>query len=113
MKTHCLSDHRLFIRTGAGSEHFAPRPNQPFRRQDVGAPGHRAALQQCRWHHFHNGGGDDIWNTADNFFYYYTSVTGLVGKQKMRVVSFTGPDYWSKIELMARRPIRGWHASRP
>jgi len=31
-------------------------------------------------------------------------VTGLVWEAKMRVVSFTGPDYWSKIELMARRP---------
>src|SRR5204862_2891213 len=51
-----------------------------------------------------NGGGDDIWNNADNFYYYYTSVTGLVWEAKMRVVSFTGPDFWSKVELMTRRP---------
>src|SRR5262249_11692224 len=54
-----------------------------------------------------NGGGDDIWNNGDNFYYYYTSVTGLVWEAKMRVVSFTGPDFWSKVELMARRPDPG------
>jgi PA14 domain len=50
------------------------------------------------------GSGADIWNNADIFYYYYTSVTGLVWEAKMRVVSFTGPDYWSKVELMVRRP---------
>lgn len=50
------------------------------------------------------GGGNDIWNTSDNCFYYYTTVTGLVWDAQMRVVSFDGPDQWSKVELMVRRP---------
>jgi hypothetical protein len=50
------------------------------------------------------GGGDDIWNNSDNFHYYYTSVTGLVWEAKMRIISFEGPDQWSKVNLMVRRP---------
>src|ERR1051326_682144 len=77
----------------------------PFVGQDVGAPTHPGGFtNNVDGTISINGGGDDIWNNADNFFYYYTSVTGLVWEAKMRVVSFTGPDYWSKIELMARRP---------
>lgn len=51
-----------------------------------------------------NGGGDDIWNAADNCFYYYTAASGQIWDARMRVISFTGPDFWSKIELMVRRP---------
>src|ERR1051325_1345569 len=77
----------------------------PFVGQDVGTPTHPGGFtNNVDGTISINGGGDDIWNTGDNFFYYYTSVTGLVWEAKMRVVSFTGPDYWSKIELMARRP---------
>ena len=50
------------------------------------------------------GGGADIWNNADQGFYYYTSVTGKVWDARMRIISFDGPDTWSKVELMARRP---------
>src|SRR5262249_35217400 len=81
----------------------------PFVGQDVGSPPTNPSHPGGTTNNVDgtisiNGGGDDIWNTADNFFYYYTSVTGLVWEAKMRVVSFTGPDFWSKIELMARRP---------
>jgi hypothetical protein len=77
----------------------------PFVGQDVGTPGHPGGItNNVNGTISVNGGGDDIWNNADNFFYYYTSVTGLVWEAKMRVVSFTGPDFWSKIELMTRRP---------
>lgn len=77
----------------------------PFVGQDVGAPTHPGGFtNNVDGTISINGGGDDIWNNGDNFFYYYTSVTGIVWEAKMRVVSFTGPDYWSKIELMARRP---------
>src|SRR5882672_1195078 len=73
--------------------------------QDVGAPAHAGSFTINGDSTISiNGGGDDIWNNSDNCYYYYTSVTGLVWEAKMRIVSFTGPDFWSKIELMARRP---------
>lgn len=50
------------------------------------------------------GGGDDIWNASDNFYYYYTSVTGQVWEAKVRVRDLQGPDWWSKCELMVRVP---------
>jgi len=50
------------------------------------------------------GGGADIWNASDDCFYYYTAVTGLEWDARMQVRSFTGPDTWSKVELMVRRP---------
>jgi len=49
------------------------------------------------------GGGSDIWGTADQCYFYYTSVTGLVWDARMQVISLDGPDSWSKAELMARR----------
>jgi len=77
----------------------------PFVGQDVGAPSHPGGFtNNVDGTISINGGGDDIWNNGDNCFFYYTSVTGLVWEAKMRVVSFTGPDFWSKIELMVRRP---------
>ena len=48
-----------------------------------------------------NGGGNDIWNASDNFNFYYTSRTGPFDC-RVRVRSLTGPDWWSKAELMAR-----------
>jgi hypothetical protein len=48
-----------------------------------------------------NGGGSDIWNASDNFNYYYTSRTGPFDC-RVRVRNLTGPDIWSKAELMAR-----------
>src|SRR3954469_1185291 len=78
---------------------------QTFVGQDVGSPAHAGGFtSNIDGTISINGGGDDIWNNADNFYYYYTSVTGIVWEAKMRVVSFTGPDTWSKINLMVRRP---------
>ena len=77
----------------------------PFVGQDVGTPAHAGGFTINGDSTISiNGGGDDIWNNSDNCYYYYTSVTGLVWEAKMRIVSFTGPDFWSKVELMARRP---------
>lgn len=50
------------------------------------------------------GGGNDIWGTSDNFYFYYTSVTGQVWDAKVRVHDLQGPDHWSKCELMVRVP---------
>ena len=78
---------------------------QTFTGQDVGTPTHHGGFtNNVDGTISVNGGGDDIWNNGDNFYYYYTSASGLIWDARMRVVSFTGPDYWSKIELMVRRP---------
>ena len=76
-----------------------------FTGQDVGAPIHPGGFTNNADGSISiNGGGNDIWNNSDNFYYYYASVTGLVWEAKMKVVSFEGPDQWSKVVLMARRP---------
>jgi hypothetical protein len=95
----------LFALALAASNSLLAQPS-PFVGQDVGTPAHAgSATPNVDGTISINGGGDDIWNAADNCYYYYSSVTGLVWEAKMRVVSFTGPDYWSKVELMARRPV--------
>ena len=77
----------------------------PFTGQDVGSPQTAGSYTlNADGTITINGSGADIWNNSDVFYYYYTSVTGLVWEAKMRVVSLTGPDYWSKVELMVRRP---------
>jgi hypothetical protein len=97
----------LFALALGASNSLLAQPS-PFVGQDVGngtTPTHKGGFtNNVDGTISINGGGDDIWNNADNFFYYYSSVTGLVWEAKMRVVSFTGPDQWSKVQLMARRP---------
>lgn len=78
---------------------------QTFTGSDVGAPTHPGGVtNNVDGTISVNGGGDDIWNATDNFFYYYTAAAGQIWDARMRVISFTGPDYWSKVELMVRRP---------
>lgn len=50
------------------------------------------------------GGGNDIWNNSDQFFYHYQSVTGLSWNAVMRVHDLQGPDHWTKAMLMVRFP---------
>jgi hypothetical protein len=48
------------------------------------------------------GGGDDIWNSSDNCYYYFTWVTGNFDA-KVRVQSLdTTPSAWAKTEMMVR-----------
>lgn len=76
-----------------------------FTGQNVGSPTYSGnATNNSNGTTTVTGGGNDIWNASDNCFYYYTTVTGLVWDAQMRVVSFDGPDFWSKVELMVRRP---------
>ena len=50
------------------------------------------------------GSGDDIWNAADSFHYYYTPVQGLVWDAVVRVRSLEAPvNTWTKCELMVRQ----------
>ena len=65
-------------------------------------PGSAEATLSGTWNI--SGGGDDIWNNADKFFYHYTNVTGVSWDAVMRIRDFTGPDWWSKVTLMVRYP---------
>ncbi len=49
------------------------------------------------------GGGADIWGTVDGGYYYYTSVSGQAWDAVVRVRNLTGPDNWTKCELMVRQ----------
>jgi hypothetical protein len=55
------------------------------------------------------GGGADIWGTADSGYFYYTWATGQNWDAKMQITGLTGPDGWTKCELMVRLadPING------
>lgn len=50
------------------------------------------------------GGGADIWGTADGFHYLYQQFTGPFD-MIARVESLTGPDTWTKAELMVRESL--------
>ncbi len=49
------------------------------------------------------GGGADLWGTADAGYYFYTSVTGQDWDAVVHVLNLTGPDNWTKCELMVRQ----------
>lgn len=46
------------------------------------------------------GGGDDIWNATSDCHFYYAWGSGQTWDAIVQVQSFTGPDAWSKVELM-------------
>ncbi len=46
------------------------------------------------------GGGDDIWNATSRFHYYYAWASGTNWDITVQVKNFTGPDTWSKVELL-------------
>jgi len=46
------------------------------------------------------GGGDDIWNNSSDFHFYYAWASGTTWDASIQVENFTGPDFWSKVELM-------------
>jgi len=47
------------------------------------------------------GGGDDIWGTTSDFHFYYAWAYGYNWQVTVEVDSFAGPNWWSKLELMA------------
>ena len=47
-----------------------------------------------------SGGGDDIWNNTSHCNYYYAWAEGTNWTVTVEVENFTGPDQWSKCELM-------------
>jgi len=51
------------------------------------------------------GGGSDIWGTAAQFHYYYAWAYGPQWDISAQVKAFTGPDTWSKVELMVAQSV--------
>src|SRR5256885_3772016 len=49
-----------------------------------------------------SGGGGDIWNSADQFYFFYAWATGQQWEAKVQITDLQGPDNWSKGELMVR-----------
>ena len=47
------------------------------------------------------GGGSDIWNASSQFHYLYAWASGPSWEITAQFQSFTGPDAWSKVELLA------------
>ena len=46
------------------------------------------------------GGGSDIWGGSSQFHYYYAWASGQQWDVSAQIVGFSGPDTWSKVELM-------------
>ena len=55
------------------------------------------------------GGGSDIWNNSSQFNYYYAWASGNTWTITAQIENFTGPDDWSKVELLVdlADPIAG------
>lgn len=96
-----LATSTLLLTTLAGSQ----TAHAQWIDADVGGPAYPGSAELTlagTWNI--SGGGDDIWNNADKFFYRYTNVTGVSWDAVMRIHDFTGPDWWSKVDLMVRYP---------
>jgi len=50
------------------------------------------------------GGGSDIWNKADQCYFYYTRMDGDFDL-RVQLQEFTGPNTWSKAGIMVRKPV--------
>jgi PA14 domain-containing protein len=76
---------------------------QTFTGIDLGSPGYPgSAVDNGGGSLTVSGSGDDIWNAADNCYYYYTWATGTVWVATVQISDLSGPDNWSKGELMVR-----------
>jgi hypothetical protein len=50
-------------------------------------------------------GGNDIWGTADRFYFTYLPMTGSLCKVQARISSLTGPSEWTKCGVMLRETL--------
>jgi len=90
---------------GVGALAFFPNFNAKAQIQwidaDVGAPMPAgSATVNANGSLTITGGGSDIWNTSSQFNYYYAWAYGTNWSLSAQLVAFSGPDDWSKVELM-------------
>jgi regulation of enolase protein 1 (concanavalin A-like superfamily) len=86
----------------AGLTSFGARAaGEVFINQDVGEPAMAGSTVVTAENITVVGGGSDIWGTADQFHYYYTTKEGGFDAV-VRISSLTGTDAWCKAEIMAR-----------
>lgn len=78
---------------------------KPLTGVDVGLPSQPGSTTVANGQITVVGGGNDIWNSSDNFHYAYFSQTGDFDyvMQVLSLTGNTGDGGWSKVELMARR----------
>jgi hypothetical protein len=90
-----------------GGSGGAPPPPPPpplpsgWQAQDVGAVGVTGSANHNNGSFTVQGGGADVWGTADAFHYAYRTLSGD-GTITARVASLTGTQAWTKIGVMVR-----------
>ncbi len=83
---------------------------------DVGTPAFKGSVTDNGNGTFTmQGGGNDIWGNASNFHFYYAWASGQQWDTSVQIQSFSGPDTWSKVELMVSwsDPILGPQGADP
>src|ERR1035441_4252723 len=69
---------------------------------DVGGPTFKgSSVKNADGTYTIQGGGSDIWNTSSQFHYLYAWASGKSWEITAQFQSFSGPDTWSKVELLA------------
>jgi phosphatidylserine/phosphatidylglycerophosphate/cardiolipin synthase-like enzyme len=90
---------------GSGTPPPPPPPPPPlptgWQAQDVGAVGVTGSANHNNGSFTLQGGGADVWGTADAFHYAYRTLSGD-GTITARVASLTGTQAWTKIGVMIR-----------
>jgi len=85
---------------------FTTAPPSVWLNQDVGGPGQAGSASESAGLWTIEGGGWDIWGTADAFHYVYQSLSGD-GEALARVVSVENTDSWAKAGVMIRETLTG------
>ena len=80
--------------------------------EDVGAPAQKGSAAYSAGIYTINGGGADIWGSSDQFHYVYQRLAGDMDV-KVRILSITAADQWSKAGIMIRESLdaRSAHAT--
>src|SRR5205085_2046607 len=76
----------------------------PWAGQDIGSPVPAGSLSFDENTFTINGGGSDIWNASDHFFFVYQPISGDVDI-RARVNSLLAPSDWSKAGVMIRASL--------
>ena len=77
---------------------------QTFQNQDVGGPAIEGSTEVSGNEITVTGAGNDIWNNADQFQFYYTTLVGDFDVS-VQVEELEGTHQWAKAELMIRNAV--------